>query len=656
MNNTGKRIAPYGTWVSPISAESVAALGIGQRSILREVHVDGSDVYWIHPQPDQNGRYQLLRSRAGGTPQASLPPEFDARSRVHEYGGGSYTVREGVLVFSHSQDGRLYRVLPGEDPAAITPAPPTGEDWRYADGRLTPGGSGYISVQERHSAQGEVHNVLVHIPLEPLSPPQELIAGADFYANPRLSPNGKKLAWLAWDHPQMPWDGTTLCVADLRVDGTLVNPVRITGGENVSIFQPEWSPEGVLHFVSDQSGSWRLYRLESDGIQALGGPPGEVGLPQWVFGYSRYAFLAGDRIVCALRTAGQDRLILLQPGSEVVEDLASDLSEIPYLASDGLNRIYLVGANYRTAPSLFMIDTQTDRRELLDSPTLEGIDDRYFSAPVPLAYASKGKTAAHALLYPPKNPDFEPPIGEKPPLIVLTHGGPTSAARTNLQLEIQYWTSRGYLVADVNYRGSTGYGREYRQRLAGRWGHADVEDVEYLTRHLTEAGQIDPQRCIIRGGSAGGWTTLCALVFSDAFHAGSSAYAVADAESLAQETHKFEARYLDYLIGSYPEEVEQYRARSPLHHAGQISVPVILFQGSEDPVVPVSQTEAMVAALEHQEVPHAYLLFEGEGHGFRDPEVIQRMLEAEQWFFARVFGFTPADILEPVPTRHFPEP
>ena len=593
-----------------------------------------------------------MRRTPEGEVSDAIPSGFNVRTRVHEYGGGAYIVDGETIFFSNFQDQRLYRRDAGRPPVAITPEPSTPAAWRYADGVMTPGGRSIVCVRESHG-RDEVVNELVALPPDGSAPPRVLVSGSDFYAYPRISPDGRTLAWISWDHPRMPWDGTELWVASLSPEGALGEPRLVAGGPEESIFQPEWSADGVLHFVSDRTGWWNLYRRAGEEDEALAPMDAEFGTPLWMFGSSTYGFLEDGRVACAFQRDGIPRLGLLRPGTGAVVELDTDLvlAGPPMLRSRGTELVF-VGGNPTEAPAVVSLDVESGAVEFLARSMRRQIDRGYISVPRAIDFPTDDGATAHALFHPPANGDVEVPTDELPPLIVMSHGGPTGNADSSLDPRIQFWTSRGLAVVDVNYGGSSGYGRAYRERLRGRWGEVDTVDCLNAARHLAEVGEVDGTRLAIRGGSAGGYTTLCALAFHDLFAAGASYFGVADAELLAKDTHKFESRYLDGLIGPYPEQAELYRARSPIHAADRISCPVILFQGLEDEVVPPSQAEEMVAALERNGIAYAYLAFEGEQHGFRRAETIRRTLEAELYFYSRVFGFEPAEDLEPVEIRN----
>lgn len=645
--------APYGSWASPISAELVSSAGIS----LEELLADGDAVLWLEGRPLEGGRQVLRRQVPGGEPQDLTPPDFNVRTRVHEYGGGAYVAHRGTVFFSNFADQRLYRQDPDGSPRPITPestAPPAA--LRYADPRVHPDGAWIACVRESHMA-GKVVNELVVVPSDGSAAPRVLAGGRDFYASPRLDPSGRRLTWLEWDHPRMPWDGTELKVADVDPGSgrLLADPRPVAGGTEESIFQPEWSPDGVLHFVSDRSGWWNLYRAAADGgAEPLAPMEAELGVPQWTFGPSTYAFLPGGRIACLYGRGPVWRLGLLEPGSGRVTPL-----ELPFTSFYPMRLRSLAGgrlatfAGSSTEPTaLVVIDPASGAVEVVQRSEELALDPAYLSEPRPVEFPTENGETAHALFYPPANPDFRAPTGERPPLLVTSHGGPTAQVVDRLNLAVQYFTSRGFAVADVDYRGSTGYGRAYRERLDGNWGVADTMDCINAARQLAALGEVDGARLAIRGGSAGGYTTLCALTFHNTFAAGASYFGVADVEALARDTHKFESHYLDRLIGPYPEAAELYRRRSPIHYSDRLSCPVILLQGLEDAVVPPAQAERMARALEVKGIPYAYLTFEGEQHGFRKASSIRRALEAELYFYGRIMGFDLADPVDPVPIHN----
>jgi dipeptidyl aminopeptidase/acylaminoacyl peptidase len=612
--------APFGSWSSPIAAAAVARAGVrlGEPALGE----DGS-AWWLERRPLERGRTALVRDG-----EDVLPPEFNVRTRVHEYGGGAWLLHGETVFFSHWDDQRLYRLDPGGSPVPVTPEGP----YRYADGRALPDGTAIVCVRETHG-DGEPVNELVRIPADGSGLPEPIASGRDFYATPRPSPDGRALCWLCWDHPNMPWDGCELWVGGRRV----------AGGPDESIWQPEWSPSGELHWVSDRTGWWNLY---SEAGQ-LTDERAELGVPHWLFGGATYAFLEDGTIACLRIDRAVARLHLLRDGR--LDDVGLPYTSFGYpcLRAAGRRLIFVAASPAQEQAVVTWTETNgvTELRRAGDEP----LDRALVSIPRAIEFESGNGRTAHAFYYPPASPTFEGPEDERPPLIVQIHGGPTALAAPELDAATLFWTSRGIGVVDVNYGGSTGFGREYRNLLRGAWGIVDVEDCIAAARHLAAEGEVDRDRLAIHGGSAGGYTTLCALAFHPhAFAAGASYYGVADAATLARDTHKFESRYLDRLIGPWPEARELYRERSPIHFADRIRAPVLLLQGLEDEVVPPAQAEEMAAALRSNGVPHAVLMFEGEQHGFRHAETVIRSLEAELSFYGQVLGFQPADELEEV--------
>jgi dipeptidyl aminopeptidase/acylaminoacyl peptidase len=647
---------PYGSWKSPIKANLLAAASVGLGSLT----VADGVAYWLEGRPLEGGRFVLVRRTSEGSIADLTPPEFNVRTTVHEYGGGAYLVHGNTVYFSNFADQRLYAQRlesaaengsPETDILPLTPEPLLPRGLCYADSRLTPDGRWLVCVRECHQAGVEAVNELVILPPDGKQAPRVIAAGHDFYADPRPSPDGRQLAWLCWDHPNMPWDGTELWVADFIPDGMLSSPRRVAGGRAESIFQPKWSPAGVLHFVSDRTGWWNLYRLVDGVAQPLAPMEAEFGQPQWAFGLSNYVFLPDGRIACLYSQDGYDHLGLIPPAGGRVEPVETGCTLLQNLAFDGA-RLWMIGASPQAPASILAFDLADRSLQIVRVSTSLMVDPGYISIPQAIQFPTENGLTAHAFYYPPANRNFAAPPGEKPPLLVLSHGGPTSNTKAIFNLGIQYWTSRGFGVVDVNYGGSSGYGRAYRQRLNGNWGLVDVLDCINAARYLAGQGAVDPQRIAVRGGSAGGYTTLCGLAFHKFFAAGASHFGVADLIALDEDTHKFESRYNHSLIGPYPEKKELYIQRSPVHYAHQISCPVILFQGLEDKVVPPAQSEAMVAALAAKGVPHAYIPFDGEQHGFRKAETIQRAAEAELYFYSRVFGFGLAEPVEPVEIKN----
>ena len=646
--------AAYGSWSSPITPAMLATSEVR----LGFVALEDGLVYWSESRPAEGGRITVSRGSAFSSPVELLPAGFSARTTVHEYGGGAWTVHRGTLFFSNFEDQRLYRLAPGEEPVPITPE--TGGAHRYADGRITADGSLWVGVRERHegtNVQTDVHNELVAIPTDGSEGPTVLAQGRDFYSSARLSPDETRLAWLSWNLPWMPWDGCELHVADVAPDGSLANDRLVAGrdGEE-SIWQPRWSPAGDLHWVSDRSGWWNLER-EHDGVrEALCPKEAEFGWPQWLFGGSSYAFLGDGRIACHYGADGVQHTAVLDPASKELLDLDLPYTAIGYpdLVAEGSQIVFTAGGP-ATPEQVVLLDFATRAVEVIRESGNLSVDPALVSIPRQVAFPTEGGLSAYAHFYAPCNPAYVGPEGERPPLIVIGHGGPTAESPPIFDLEIQFWTSRGFAVVDVNYGGSSGFGRAYRQRLNGNWGVVDTMDCVNAARYLAAAGEVDGGRLLVRGGSAGGYITLCALVFHDDFAAGASYYGIADLVPFAEGgTHKFESAYEHTLVGPWPEAAELYRARSPINHVDMLRTPTLLLQGAEDAVVPPVQAELMVSALRAKGLPYAYLLFQGEQHGFRKAESIQLAAEAELSFYAQILGFTPGDPIPVLPIDNLP--
>lgn len=637
----GRAVAPYGSWKSPITSDLIVKGSVG----LSLPALDGDDVYWIEVRPSEAGRSVIVRFQSDGTKSDVTPQGFNARTRVHEYGGGDYAVHQGTIYFSNFTDQRLYRQTLSGAPEPLTPP----VNMRYADMIVDAARNRLIAVREDHSqAEIEAVNTLASINLAGKEDAgRVLISGSNFYSSPRLSPDGRCLAWLAWNHPNMPWDGTELWLAEVEEDGSLSEKKLIAGGIDESIFQPEWSPEGVLYFISDKSGWWNVYRWRKGETEPVCEKSAEFGVPQWIFGLSTYAFISEEEIICTYLERGMAKLASLNTKTGQLEEIETPYSDITFLHANKSRAVFRSGSPAEPY-SIVSLDLKTREMKVLRRANDLKLDAGYFSTPEAIEFPTTNGLTAHGFFYRPQNKDYEAPAGEIPPLLVKSHGGPTSATTTTLRLEIQYWTSRGIAVLDVNYGGSTGYGREYRRKLNGQWGVVDVDDCVAGANYLVERGLVDGNRLAIDGGSAGGYTTLCALTFRDTFKAGASHFGVSDLEALAKETHKFESRYMDQMVGPYPETADLYRERSPIHFTESLSCPVIFFQGLEDKIVLPNQAEMMVDALRAKGVPVAYVPFEGEQHGFRRAENIKRALDGELYFYSRVFGFALADEVEPV--------
>ncbi len=644
----------YGSWPTSITSELVVAQAVR----LYDAKADGEDLIWAEARPAEGGRTALVRRSPDGSTTELLDRKANARTAVHEYGGGAWWVRDGVVWYAEWADQRLYRRdRDSGRPTPLTPESEVPKGDRYADGDVSPDGNWIVCIRERHPEGGDVvdvRNELVRLAAHEPSTPEVVVSGPDFVCSPRWSPDGRRLCWVQWEHPNMPWDSTVLCV---NTDGA--GSEQVAGGPGESVVEPRWSDDGSLHFISDRTGWWNLYRWDPDGgaVVQLTDLEAEIALPQWALGGSRYAALDGGRIVFAQARGGFDRVsVRLSDGT--LTDLELPFTAVRSVRRAGPDRVVLVAATPTAEASVVRIALD-DHGTVGGVETVEpardlsalGVGAEFISAPQEVEFPSAEGRSSHALVYEPANPELAAPAGELPPLLVDVHGGPTAAASAELDVDIQYWTSRGFMVACVNYGGSTGYGREYRELLNGAWGLVDVEDSISLARWLADQGRVDPARMAIRGGSAGGYTTLAALVAQDTpFAAGADYFGVADLEAMTTDTHKFESRYLDGLIAPYPERREVYQERSPIHHIDRLTQPLIVLQGLEDEVVPPNQATMIVEALQAKRVPVAYLPFEGEQHGFRREQNIRRALDAELSFYSQIWGFElPADeSIEPV--------
>jgi dipeptidyl aminopeptidase/acylaminoacyl peptidase len=637
-----RQVAPYGSWKSPITADLLALTYVA----LDELRIDGDDVYWNELRANDKGRNVIVQRKSDGKLTDITPAGFSARTRVHEYGGGCYLVQNGTVYFSNYADQRLYRQDPGRDPRPLTPP----VDMRYADGVIDKQKNRVICIREDHTGKtGQAVTAIVGLDLEKGGEGEILVSGNDFYSTPRLNPDGSRLAWLTWNHPNMPWDGTELWVGHIHSDGSVGHSEKLAGGMEESIYQPEWSPDGILYFSSDRTGWWNLYRWGYNHIESLCPMEAEFGLPQWGFGSRTFVFESPERIICAYTKDGLWHLASVDLPSRTLKPIETPINQLLWgniAVKNG--QVFAIGGSAIEPSSVVQIDLSSRETKTLHRSREITVSREYISIPDAIEFPTENGLTAFAFFYPPKNPEYEAPQAEKPPLLVLSHGGPSSASPSTLRYEIQYWTSRGIGVVDVNYGGSTGYGREYRKRLNDQWGIVDVQDCVNATRYLARQGKADGARLGIRGGSAGGYTTLCALAFTTTFKAGASYFGVSDLELLAKDTHKFESRYLDRLVGPYPERQDVYRARSPINHVDGMSSALILFQGLEDKVVPPDQSEKIFRAVKAKGLPVAYIAYEWEQHGFRRAENIKRSYEAELYFYSKIFQFNLAEPIEPV--------
>ncbi len=649
-------VAPFGAWPSPITAEMLATTTIG----LGEATIDDGVAYWLESRPTEGGRFVVVKGDPHTDPVDVTPEGFNARSMVHEYGGGAYTVRHGTVFFSNLADARLYRQDPGSAPVPITPE--TDATQRFADGQITPDGRWWIGVRERHDlgpAMVDVVNELVAVPTDGSADPRTIVGGHDFFSSPRISADGSTLAWLSWDLPWMPWDGTELFVAPLSVEAELGDAAPVAGraGEE-SIWDPEWSPSGDLVFASDRSGWWNLERVR-DGVRTVVlEAEAEFGYPQWGMGEHSITFLGDGRIACHYDRDGATHTAIVDPETGELVDLDLPLDALrwgPGIRAEG-STIVLTAGSATEPDQVIWLDFAARSIEVLRQSLRVPVEQGYLSVPEAIEFPTDGGLRAHAFFYPPTNQDAVGPEGDRPPLIVISHGGPTSANSSALDLGLQFFTSRGFGVVDVNYGGSTGYGRAYRQRLNGNWGVVDLHDCLNAAAFLVERGDADGERLLIRGGSAGGYTTMCALTFTDVFAAGTSFYGISDLVPFAtDDTHKFESRYEYTLIGPWPEAEDIYRARSPINFVDLLSTPMLVLQGADDHVVPPSQAELIVGALARKGIPHAYRLYEGEGHGFRKAETIIDARNAELSFYGQILGFEPAGDVPVLAIEHLGE-
>jgi dipeptidyl aminopeptidase/acylaminoacyl peptidase len=609
---------------------------------------DGNDLYWSELRPTESGRQVIVRHGNGANVDVT-PAGFNARTRVHEYGGGEFAVSGGTVWFANFDDQRIYIQERDASPVAITPA----VDIRHADLLVDPARARIFAVREDHTTgASEAVNTLVALDGKGERDAITVAGGNDFYSSPKLSPDGKRLAWLTWNHPNMPWDGTELWVGELDAYGNATSARKVAGGPEESIFQPEWSPAGELYYVSDRNDWWNIYRVRGEFDEPVCRRTAEFGVPQWGFGMTRYAFAGPDEIVCLYSEAGGTKLGIL-------DTVTGKLKQIQLLYTDlrgavvSSRHVALVAASPTLSERVLVVNIDSGAQEVVKVSNAAHIDPGYLSVPQAIEFPTEGGLTAHAFYYPPKNKDCEGPLGELPPLVVHSHGGPTSAVGSSLDLEFQYWTSRGFGIVDVNYGGSSGYGRAFRQRLNGNWGVVDVDDCINAARFLVERGLVDGKRAAITGGSAGGFTTLVALTKREFFNAGASHFGIGDLVTFVKDTHKFESRYLDTLVGPYPERSDLYRERSAVNFADDLNCPVILFQGLEDKVVPPSQAEEFVAVCERKKLPYAYLPFEGEQHGFRQAKNIRRSIEGELYFYSQIFDFATADEIVPVDIKNF---
>lgn len=628
----------YGSWKSPITSKMLTG---GSIKFL-DIFVDGNDFYISELRPSEKGRSTILKFN-GKIFDEILDNKFNARTKVHEYGGLSFAVKDSEIYFSNFVDQRIYKK---NKKGKYFPITDVSTD-RYANFIIDETKNLIFSVQEEH-LENEVNNSIVKIDSD--QKVTKIAQGFDFYSSLVISPDNRKLAFLAWNHPDMPWDAAELWLADIEDNGDLKNLKKVAGSKNESIFLPRFTNDGTLYFVSDKTNFWNLYRYSTGVIEAIYPMDAEFGLPLWVFGMSTYDFYYDNDktyIVCTYNKDGFDNLAIIDVENKKLLEIETEFTYISNLVVKD-DKALFIGASAKNPKSIVQLDLKTKEFEVLKKSRELNINPGYISSPEYLEFPTENNKTAYMIYYPPKNKDFLAKKNEKPPLIVKSHGGPTAQSVAILNLEIQYWTSRGFAFADVNYSGSTGYGREYRQRLYGNWGILDVDDCANAANYLAKKNLVDENKLIIRGGSAGGYTTLAALTFRDIFKVGASYYGISDLEAFHTDTHKFEAKYDEKLIGKYPEQKQIYFDRSPINFIDQLSCPIILFQGEDDKIVPPNQAKLMFDALKKKNLPTAYILFEKEGHGFRRAENIEKAIDSELYFYSKIFGFELSDDIESI--------
>ena len=634
-----KQVSPYGSWKSPVTLDMVAS-GVKR---LGQIEINGDDIYWSEMRPSEAGRYVIVKCSPDGKTIDVNPHPFNARTRVHEYGGGAYNVHNDIVYFTHFNDQRIYKMKLGETPKPITPKTAL----RYADIVFDHHRGRVICVREDHRKRGkEAVNTIISMDLNGKDV-KKIVSGNDFYSSPRISSDGSRLAWITWNHPHKPWDKTELWIGELSDDNLVEKPIRVAGELDESVLQPLWSPDSVLYFVSDRSNWWNIYCWKNNEVTPVCLMEAEYATPSWVFAQSNYAFESEHKLICSYTKKGEWHIAQLNAETGHRENIKIPYTQISYLQVSNSYAVF-IGGSAQEAASVVKLDLETGTTEVLTRSSEISVDSRTLSTPTPIEFPTEKGLTAYAIYYKPRNKDYTATSDMPPPLLVFVHGGPTAAASTALSWLIQFWTSRGFAVVDVNYGGSSGYGKEYRQRLNGQWGIVDIDDCVNAAKYLVNVGEVDGEKLAIRGGSAGGYTTINTLTFRDVFKAGASYYGISDLEVFVHDTHKFESRYLDTLVGPYPERKDLYRDRSAINFLDKLQTPMILFQGLEDKIVPPNQAEVIFEALRKKGQPVAYLPFEGEQHGFRQAKNIKRSLEAELYFYSKIFGFEPADTLEPV--------
>lgn len=644
------KIKAYGSWKSSLSAEMLADKGVR----FGHMCVDGDDVYWLESRAKDQGRTVLVKHSSDGTIGDLLPDDVSVRSKVHEYGSGDFIVDQQIVYFTNAKDQCVYRF---DGKLSRLTKPNLQSEHRYADFAIAPNKQYLVCVRETHH-KNSVINDLVSISLDDneSGKVKVLHAGFDFYSFPRLSKLGHRICWTCWNQPDMPWDAAELWTADLHEDGSLDAAHKIVGGNDLSarqdantqgpiiaepqnqqsIYQPLWSDDGVLHYINDVSGWSNIYSCRDGILNALTPIDREFGVPQWVLASSTYALCSDNQIYALYLQDGQQQLCHIDAESGHIEPIALPFRNFGDHLLYANNVLYFRAAGPAVEEAIYRFDLATNQFEQISESKTFPLSVEEISVSKTIQFESKNNRPCHAFYYSPKNSQYTAPLNTLPPLIVMSHGGPTAMTNNSLNTAIQFWTHRGFAVVDVNYGGSTGFGKKYRNSLRGNWGVVDVEDCIAAANYLVSKQLVDEKALLIRGGSAGGYTTLCALTFHNVFAAGMSRYGVADLESLASDSHKFEARYLDSVVGPYPQEKALYQARSPIHSTNQLSCPILLLQGADDKVVPPNQAEMMVEALENKKIPYAYKLYQGEGHGFRNADTIVDALNSELSFYQQV--------------------
>jgi dipeptidyl aminopeptidase/acylaminoacyl peptidase len=649
VSSSAARECAYGAWPSELSSLRVAS-ATGLR--FSGIDLSARRLRWVESRAGDGGRCVVVEETGNGSIRELTPAEIDVRTRAHEYGGAASWYSGQTAFCSHFADGRVYRIDGSGSPRPITPEPSSPQALRYADGRVSPDGTMCYCVRERYEG-GEPISEIIAVRTDGEGEPEVIASGRDFFAAPRIDPSGRRLAWLAWDHPNMPWDTTELWECELAETGLRNGPpTKVAGAEGESIIEPAWSPDGVLHFCSDRNGWWNLFcSREGEQHPLTHLSDGEIGGPSWWFGLARYTFLDSGAIVCVVTRAATDNLELLAPNTGRLESL--DLEWTAYLPCDAFSatgdRVAFAAASAVEPTTIVELNVSTMEQRRVRRSMDDELEPSSLSAPQAIAFQTRDGETSHAFYYPPRNADYAGPADERPPLRVICHGGPTHHTPPGLDLQTQFFTQRGIAVLAVNYRGSSGFGRDYRRALDGRWGEIDWQDCVDAKEHLVAAGTVDGDRTWVEGTSAGGYVVLCAVAFEPtAFSAGVSYYGISDIEAFATETHKLESHYCDTIVGPYPERADLYRQRSPIHFVDQVSRPLLLLQGLEDKVVPPPQAELMAAALESKGIPHAYLAYAGQGHGFTRLDVISQALDATLSFAGEVLRFQPAGEIEPV--------